>query len=87
MIIPGGEFLAGGWLHDEGSETFTVYLPAYHLARHPVTNAQYAGFMNTVRPGPSDVQAWVTWDTKSCIQRIGCQYETRPGSDKIQSRR
>jgi len=44
VLIPEGEFLAGGTGSDEGGGPFPVRLPAYYLALQPVTNAQYARF-------------------------------------------
>jgi serine/threonine-protein kinase len=43
-LIPEGEFLAGGPGDESGGKPFPVRLPAYYLARHPVTNGQYQRF-------------------------------------------
>jgi formylglycine-generating enzyme required for sulfatase activity len=44
-LIPEGEFLAGGPGSDEGGGVFKVRLRAYYLGVHPVTNAQFARFV------------------------------------------
>lgn len=42
LMIPAGEFLAGGpGMQEGGGAPFAVTLPAFYLAAHPVTNAQY----------------------------------------------
>ena len=58
VLIPEGEFLAGGPGSDEGGETFKVHLPAYYLALHPVTNAQYKRFVDATGNSPSGLTGW-----------------------------
>ncbi len=54
VLIPEGEFLAGGPLEDEGGGPFPVTLSAYHLALTPVTNAQYKLFVDETGHRPPD---------------------------------
>ena len=52
VLIPEGEYLAGGPGDDEGGGPFAVHLPAYYLARYPVTNAQYKKFVDAAGRRP-----------------------------------
>jgi len=45
VLVPEGEFLAGGNHTLEGGEPFKVTLPAYYIGLTTVTNAQYARFV------------------------------------------
>ena len=62
ILIPEGEFLAGGPEADEGGgEPFTVHLPAFCLGIYPVTNAQYEQYVKeTGRRAPEH------WGGSSC---------------------
>lgn len=51
LLVPEGEFLAGGSGVNEGQcSPFPVRLPAYYLAMHPVTNAQFERFLEEAAP-------------------------------------
>jgi formylglycine-generating enzyme required for sulfatase activity len=75
VLIPEGEFLAGG--EDKGERMrwayggkFSVRLPAYYLAAYPVTNAQYSQFTAETgkqkewkaKAGPDHPAVNVTWN-------------------------
>ncbi len=66
LLIPAGEFLVGGKGSDEGNGApFPVVVPAFYLALHPVTNAQYRRFKpdRKVEAGKDDHPVVnVSWD-------------------------
>jgi formylglycine-generating enzyme required for sulfatase activity len=63
VLIPEGEFLAGGAGRDEGcGGPFPVRLPAYYLALHPVTNAQYKRYKPDWTRDDDHPVVEVNWD-------------------------
>jgi formylglycine-generating enzyme required for sulfatase activity len=46
VLIPEGEFIAGGSGENESKGEFKITLPAYYLAKTEVTNAQYHEFVS-----------------------------------------
>ena len=72
VLIPEGEFLAGGPEGDEGGEVFTVHLPGYYLALHPVTNAQYERFVSETGHDAGD---WRAPDGKSDHPAVSVSWE------------
>jgi len=80
LLVPEGVFLAGGEGRDEGyGEPFPVHLPAYYLALHPVTNAQYARFLEVVQPEKADLDRWILMDRDCLVQRTEEGYAAREG--------
>jgi len=58
ILIPEGEFLAGGPGSHEGGDSFKVHLPAFYLALHPVTNLQYKKFVDDTGHRPPNQAEW-----------------------------
>ena len=80
-LIPEGEFIAGGEGENEGCGKFKVYLPAYYMALHPVTNAQYARFLTERAPSRSEVENWIQPDHHCFVRKAGSRYEAYGDKD------
>ena len=80
-LIPEGEFLAGGAGSDEGKGTFKVRIPAYYLALHTITNAQYARFLNEEKPKKEDQDKWIDLDSSCYVRLMGKSYEAYGGKE------
>ena len=81
VLIPEGEFLAGGPKYDEGRGPFSVRLPAYYLAVYTVTNAQYARFLTESNPEQTDLEMWVSLDRDCFVRKTASHYEAYGGKD------
>jgi len=75
--IPAGESLSGSDYY--GKDLFTVPLPTYYLALHPVTNEQYALFLNNMQPNSNLLHEWLRLGCNySFIYSVGSRYEVLP---------
>jgi formylglycine-generating enzyme required for sulfatase activity len=68
VLIPEGEFLAS-------NEKFPVRLPAFYMALHLVTNAQYARFLNNTRPAENELEEWISLNKNCFIRESGNAFE------------
>jgi len=83
VLIPGGKFLAGGLRSDEGGEIFEVELPTFYAGLTTVTNAQYARFLNEVKPNKTDLEKWIRLDSDCFVRaKSGGGYEAYGNNEK-----
>lgn len=82
VLIPAGEFLAGGPKEDQGGcPPFPVRLPAFYLAKYPVTNEQYARFLTESNP-EQRVLTTLIWIDQGCyIKKSAGGYEAYGGKN------
>jgi len=60
VLVPEGEFLAGGPAESEGGALFKVSLPAYCIGLTAVTNTQYARFVKETGHRAPEAAEWGT---------------------------
>jgi len=79
VLIPAGEFLMGS---DEGNAdeapAHRVYLDAYYIDRHEVTNAAFAQFVRASGSFDTVEGPWFRHSVEGCLDLIG-HYENRYG--------
>ncbi len=80
LLVPEGEFLAGGTGSDEGGGApFTVGLSGFYLAMHPVTAAQYARFLSSAKPRAKDLDLWILLEGSGCARLDAGAFEAEAG--------
>ncbi len=80
VLIPAGEFLMGaGDGNADEAPAHRVYLDAYYIDRHEVTNAAFAQFVRTSRRFDAIEGSWFRYSLEGCIDLIA-HYENRYGT-------
>jgi len=74
VLIPEGKFLAG-------DNKFPVTLPAFYMALHPVTNAQYAHFLNETKPAAADLEKWIEFNPDCFVRKAESGFEAYGGKN------
>lgn len=83
ILIPEGIFLAGGPGKNQGEcPPFPVNLPAYYLAKYPVSNEQYARFLTDNNPELKDLRTWILLDQGCFIRKSTTGYEPYGSKNK-----
>lgn len=75
VLIPEGEFIANGGRVVSKTTQFSIRLPAFYLALHCVTNAQYAQFLNALQPEVQVQQEWIDLTGGCYVRQIDEAYE------------
>jgi formylglycine-generating enzyme required for sulfatase activity len=71
ILIPAGKFLMGSdpqgdkYAKDNEQPQHSLYLPAYSIAKTPVTNAQYVAFVQATRHRPPELWEGIAKPSKS----------------------
>ncbi len=81
-LIPAGTFTMGYGNSGHESPQRTIYLDAYRIQHHEVTNARYAAFLNGRQPTAGELAAWIDLSRNASLQRIAAtagQYTVTSG--------
>jgi len=86
ILVPAGEAIFGSREDEpdsnyDGKPQFRAYLPDYYLGKYPVTNLQYARFLDEVRPKQSDLDRWILLDSDCHVVKVGSGYRVRGAED------
>jgi formylglycine-generating enzyme required for sulfatase activity len=66
VLVPAGEFIMGSQGHSPDEQPARgVYLEAFRIDRYPVTNAQYAQFLNAVESPAGQCEGNICLDTQA----------------------
>ena len=82
ILVPAGEAIFGSREDDRGSDSdekpqFRAYLPDYYLGKYPVRNAEYARFLDEVRPNDSKLSKWILLNSDCHVVKVGEGYRVR----------
>ena len=73
VLIPEGEFIMGS---DNGyfdeSPAHKVYLPAYYIDRHEVTNSQFAEYVKVSDDRMAVEGSWFRYSLEGCLDLLDC---------------
>ncbi|GIM88270.1 ergothioneine biosynthesis protein EgtB [Paractinoplanes toevensis] len=81
VLVPAGEFTMGTstepWALDNERPAHRVFVPAFHIDRAPITNAEYAAFIDA--GGYDDPRWWTTagWDHRQAAGLVAPLHWTR----------
>ncbi|MEW6663810.1 MAG: SUMF1/EgtB/PvdO family nonheme iron enzyme [Thermodesulfobacteriota bacterium] len=88
VLIPGGTFLYGSRDDDKMASSNekpqqVVDLPAYYMDMYPVTNSQYADFLNETKPNRKTLEIWINLGGK--FERESCRIRSANSVFEVES--
>ncbi|NIN10270.1 MAG: SUMF1/EgtB/PvdO family nonheme iron enzyme, partial [Gemmatimonadales bacterium] len=85
-LVPAGVAIFGARSREYAADKherpeFLADLPDFYLGKYPVTNAQYAHFLDEVRPDEYELRQWLALDEYCHVVRLGESYRVRGEED------